>query len=131
MLTVSKIFYSSFFWSLEILLYLRIVLNMIKTNRLLIIAGGVWFLLLIVQLPIFSIPYVMKLGGFLAVTLFLLMLLSLKYLVDFLFMVTTKMSGMGDDLKGTWMTMKSGMLTFLFACFLLVILLGVLSVTYY
>ena len=131
MSTALKIFYIVFFWSFEIILYLRIVLNMVKANQWLIMAAVGWLFLCIIQLPIFSIPHVMKLGGFLAVTLFLLILLSIKYVLDFLSMIITKMSGMDNDLKSKWMTMKSGMITFFFACFLLVTFLGVLSVNYY
>ena len=122
-----KLSYLILFCSLDILLYLRLGKNIVKATYWLIIAAIIWLIFLIIHLQVFKLTYLMPLKDFITLSGIIIPLLIIYYIGMFAIRVTER-TPMVDDMKQFVIKVMS--ITFntvIFAVFLLVHIIFILS----
>jgi hypothetical protein len=124
---IFKLIYLALFWSIDVLLYLRLSRNIIKARQWLIVAVVVWLIVLVVHLPTFHLKYLMPLNNFFTLSGMIVQLVIVYYVGQF-FMRRVERSLISDEIKqymSRWLSFSFN--SAIFGLFLVVHLIFILA----
>jgi hypothetical protein len=79
-----KLCYLILFWSIDVVLYLRLRTQVLKSNASLIVAFTIWLIVLIIHLPTFKLTMLMSINDYLTLSAMIVQLLVAYYLGNFI-----------------------------------------------
>lgn len=80
---ILKFFYLILFWSLDVLLYFRLVKEIVNIKKWLVIVAAIWLIVGLLSLPSFHLYQLMPLKVFIVLSAMIIQLLILYYIGSF------------------------------------------------